>query len=467
MRALGVVLALALTGAAIALAGAAVASAAVAVPLPTSDPFYAVPASISGLPNGTVLASRPITAYAGPVPLPAQAWEVKYKTIGNLGQATATVTTIMVPDSPWTGPGARPVVSYQTAEDGVGAKCSPSYALHAGLGAGDSNSEAETAEMAVALLKGWAVIAPDYEGLDSDFLGAAGEAHGVLDGVTAALRFKPDGFGPSTPVALWGYSGGAYATSLAAQAQPAYAPRLRFAGIALGGVVADLKATFNAFNGSAFGGGVVVGFVGLNRSYPSWDLGRYLNAKGAALMASNQTDCLTDAVAEYPFLNASTYTTVPDIDSVPAFSADLDRVSPLYLPGTPTAPVYDYHATGDELAPIGPDRQLMARYCAAGVRVDHVEIDIGEHLSTVVTGAAGALDWLANRFAGDPVPDTCPAGSPRPGPAGSARPPITTGAKQTHKRYRGKRRRRHRASRRRRHRASRRRHHSKPRGRRG
>jgi hypothetical protein len=444
--AVGALLALALAGAA-----AASAPAAAAVPLPTSDPFYAVPSHIAGLPNGTVLASRAITAYAGPVPMPAQAWEVKYKTIGNLGQATATVTTIMVPDAPWTGPGARPVVSYQTAEDGVGAKCSPSYALHAGLGAGDSNSEAETAEMAVALLKGWAVIAPDYEGLDSDFLGAAGEARGVLDGVTAALHFKPDGFGPSTPVALWGYSGGAYATSLAAQAQPAYAPRLRLAGIALGGVVADLQATFNAFNGSLFGGGVVVGFVGLNRSYPSWDLGRYLNARGVALMASNQTDCLTDAVAQYPFLNASTYTTVPDIDSVPAFSADLRSVSPLYLPGTPSTPVYDYHATGDELAPIGPDRELMARYCAAGVRVDHVEIDVGEHLSTVVTGAPGALDWLANRFAGEPAPDTCPAGS--------GRAPITTGAKQTHKRYRGKRRRRHRASRRR--------HHSKPRGRKG
>jgi hypothetical protein len=446
VRAVGALLALALVGAA-----ATSAPAAADVPLPTSDPFYAVPANISGLPNGTVLASRAITAYAGPVPMPAQAWEVKYKTIGNLGQATATVTTIMVPDAPWTGPGARPVVSYQTAEDGVGAKCSPSYALHAGLGAGDSNSEAETVEMAVALLKGWAVIAPDYEGLDSDFLGAAGEARGVLDGVTAALRFKPDGFGPSTPVALWGYSGGAYATSLAAQAQPAYAPHLRLAGIALGGEPASLQATFAAFNGSAFGGGVIVGFIGVDRSYPSWHLDQYLNAAGLSLMAANQTDCLTDAVADHPFLSAAPYLTSPGVVGSRAFVDDLNAASPLFVPGTPSAPVYDYHATGDELAPIGPDRQLVARYCAAGVRVDHVEIDVGEHLSTVVTGAPGALEWLANRFAGEPSPDTCPAGS--------VKPPITTGAKQTHRRYRGKRRRRHRASRRR--------HHSKPRGRKG
>jgi hypothetical protein len=435
--AIGVVLALALTSAAHA-----------TVPLPTSDPFYDVPVRIAGLPNGTVLASRPITAYAGPVPLPAQSWEVKYKTLGNLGQPTATVTTIMVPDAPWSGPGPRPVVSYQTAEDGVGSVCSPSYALHAGLAAGGSNSEEETSEMAVTLARGWAVIAPDYEGPQSDFLGAAGEAHGVLDGVIAAQHFKPDGFGPHAPVALWGYSGGAYATSLAAQLQPKYAPTLRLAGIALGGEPASLEATFAAFNGGVFGGGIIVGFIGMNRAYPNWDLDRFLNAKGLALMAANQSDCINNAVADYPFLSAAPYMSSPGVLDSKPFVTDLDRASPLFVPGTPSAPIYDYHATGDELAPIGADRELVARYCAAGVWVDHVEIPVGEHETTVVTGAPGALEYLSDRFAGEPAPDTCPAGS--------AKKTIPTRAKQTHKRYRAKKRRRH-SSRRRRNRPKRRR----------
>lgn len=418
-----------------ALAVALASAAQAAVPLPSNDPFYAVPAHISGLPNGTVLASRAITAYVGPVPLPARAWEVKYKTTDNLGHATATVTTIMVPDLPWSGPGARPVVSYQTAEDGVGTKCSPSYALDAGLAAGGTNSEEETSEMAIVLARGWAVIAPDYEGPNSDFLGAAGEAHGVLDGVTAALGFKPDGFGSRTPVALWGYSGGAYATSIAAQLQARLAPRLRFAGIALGGEPASLRATFNAFNGTAFGGGIIVGFIGMNRSYPAWHLDRYLNAAGRQLMAANQTDCINDAVASYPFLSAAPYLSSPGVINSKPFVADLSAASPLYVSGAPREPVYDYHATGDELAPIGPDRQLVARYCEEGVPVDHVEIPIGEHETTVATGGPGALEWLSTRFAGDPAPDTCPAGS--------ARPTVTTGAKETHKRYRAKKRRRH------------------------
>jgi hypothetical protein len=80
--------------------------------------------------------------------------------------------------------------------------------------------------------------------------------------------------------------------------------------------------------------------------------------------------------------------------------------SPLGRPGTPSAPVYDYHATQDELAPIGPDRELMARYCAAGVPVQHVEFP-GEHLSEVAVGAPGALSYLGDRFAGLPAPSNC------------------------------------------------------------
>ena len=127
----------------------------------------------------------------------ATSWQVQYKTEDTQSRASADVATIMVPDAPWTGPGPRPLVSYQTAEDGVGSKCSPSYALDGGVVGADGNSEAGTSLIFAALRKGWAVIAPDYEGPGSDFLGAAGEAHGVLDGVRAALRFAPMGSPPA------------------------------------------------------------------------------------------------------------------------------------------------------------------------------------------------------------------------------------------------------------------------------
>ena len=395
-----------------------------AVPLPDHDPFYSVPSGIARLPNGTILKSRSVKASAGYglAPTLATSWQVQYKTENTQFQASADVATIMVPDMPWTGPGPRPLVSYQTAEDGVGSKCSPSYALDGGVVGADGNSETETGLIFSALRKGWAVIAPDYEGPKSDFLGAAGEAHGVLDGVRAALRFHPDGVTASTPIALWGYSGGSLASVLAAMAQPTYAPKLRFAGIALGGLVTNLQATLDDFNGGPGGGAIVVGMVGLVRSYPGAHLLRYLNAAGREAVANSQSDCLTDGVVKYPFADYTQYEAYPGAVTGPAFTAVLQGASPLWLPGTPTAPIYDYHAVDDEFAPVTADRQLLHRFCNAGVPVDHVEVPVGEHLSEAVAGAPGAMDYLAGRFANQAVPQNCSSIPPGSGPL---TPPAT------------------------------------------
>src|ERR1700722_8684276 len=161
-RAVVVVLVLAAVGAS--------SCAAWAVPLPSQDPFYDVPPHISTLANGTVLASRPVHVNALSVPMPVRAWQVKYKTTGEAGAASADVATVMVPDVPWTGKGQRPLVSYQTAEDGIGSGCSPSYGLRAGVTDAENNSGVEPGLMEYALLHGWAVVAPDYEGPRSLFL---------------------------------------------------------------------------------------------------------------------------------------------------------------------------------------------------------------------------------------------------------------------------------------------------------
>ena len=389
----------------VALAGAGlvghVADASAApIPLPTSDPFYSVPSGVAGLANGTIIKSRPVSATTFSLPLPVKAWQVQYKTLNSENQPTADVTTVMVPLVPWLGKGPRPLVSYQTAEDGVGSKCAPSYALRAGLADASANSELETPIMALALLQGWAVAAPDYEGPNSAFLGGPGEAHGVLDGVRAAQHFTASGLGTSTPVALWGYSGGSLATAEAAQIQSTYAPDLHFAGIALGGLVADINATINDFSGSFAGGAIPVGIVGMERAYPDANLGQYLNARGNADVAAAQNDCLTDAASQFPGLSVSQIEATPGALELPQVQALIKANSPDGIPGTPTAPVYDYHSLNDEFAPLTNDRQQMTRYCAAGATVQHVEDLPSEHISEVAVGAPGAIAFLTERFAG-------------------------------------------------------------------
>jgi hypothetical protein len=393
--------------AAVSAAVACVPASATAVPTPSQEPFYAVPAGLAHVADGTILASRPVSVSAYSIPMAVQAWQVKYRTPGLQNRPSADVATIMVPNAPWRGSGPRPLVSYQVAEDGDGSQCAASYALREGLGAAGGNAELETGLMQLALGQGWAVVAPDYEGAGSDFLGANEEAHGVLDGIRAALHFSPDGLGAGTPLAMWGYSGGALASSLAAQEQPKYAPELHFAGIALGGEVASIQDTLDAFSGSAVGGAIVMGFASVNRSYPAAHLLQYLNAAGRGAVAQAQAECIAQAAIQFPFASAARYEAYPGATDAPAVVKLLNSISPLGIAGTPSAPVYDYHSSIDELAPVGPDRQLMQRYCAAGVRVDHVETLAGEHLLVTVTGAPGAVAYLAARFAGAPAPDDC------------------------------------------------------------
>ena len=61
----------------------------------------------------------------------------------------------------------------------------------------------------------------------------------------------------------------------------------------------------------------------------------------------------------------------------------------------PTAPVYLYHVTDDELVPTGLGRDLFRDYATLGVDVTWAEVTADEHLSGAFVGASGAVDWLA------------------------------------------------------------------------
>ncbi|MFL6172170.1 MAG: lipase family protein [Marmoricola sp.] len=382
-------------------------SSATATPVPENDPFYAVPATIASYADGAVIASRKVTAIAYLLPIPADAWQILYRTNDAHGAPTATVTTLMVPRTAWKGAGTRPLVSYQTAEDGVAGKCAPSYGLRGGLLGTRNASDAESGLMVSALSNGWAVAAPDYEGPDSQFLAGRMEGQAVLDGLRAAVSFSPAGLSAGTRLGIWGYSGGAFASSIASQLQATYAPELNVAGVALGGVVGDIRKTIDDFSGSAVGGAIAMGVNGPLKAFPEYDLGQYLSTAGRAKVAAASGDCIADAVARYPFLSIKQIEAFPGALDSPVVAGLLHANSPLGIPGTPTAPVYDYHARYDELAPVGPDRELMRRYCDSGQSVEHVEHLLAEHISETVSGAPGALEFFSQRFAGIAPKDTC------------------------------------------------------------
>jgi hypothetical protein len=377
------------------------------VPTPQNDPFYVPPAGFQSAADGAVLRSRPIVATALAVPLPVSAWQVLYKTLDAHDLPIATVATILVPLTAWNGPGQRPLVSYQTAEDSVGDQCAPSYVIRSGPGGLSSNAEMETPIITSLLARNWAVVTSDYEGPASHFLAGPASGYAVLDGIRAAMSYAPSGLTATTPVALWGYSGGAFATAWASALRSTHAPALSFTGVALGGLPADLEPAMRNIDGG-YGSGLIMGaLIGLQRAYPESGVKDMFTWLGRAALSAGGDDCSASLIVRYAFQPLKLYTTSKTPWDDARMDALLAANSPLGKGTAPLAPVYSYHGNLDELVPVSIANAVVADYCASGTPVQVVRDPIGEHNLVLVSGSVGAQQFVADRFAGVPPVNNC------------------------------------------------------------
>jgi fermentation-respiration switch protein FrsA (DUF1100 family) len=268
-----------------------------------------------------------------------------------------------------------------------------------------AGNEKETPVLLNLLAAGWAVVVPDFEGPHYAYGAGMVAARTTLDGIRAAERLALTGLSADTPVGLWGYSGGGQATAWAAEQQPSYAPELKVAGIAEGGVPAGVEGVLRNLDGGPFFGVLFGASVGTSREFPEMDLDGLLNEQGKALKAEFEHQCAETLITGYPNHHIAEYTTVPDVLAVPRVRAvlatdDLGKV-------TPTAPVFIFHSVADELIPVaGPDA-LVKKYCAAGGRIFYQRDARGEHIGYAFTGGVDAFAYLAERFAGGPVLTNC------------------------------------------------------------
>ncbi|MEU9003328.1 lipase family protein [Streptomyces sp. NPDC048551] len=349
---------------------------------------------------GDVVASAPSAFH----PLPGQptntkAWKVHYRSTTADGAPNVVSGTVIVPQDGRTGP--RPLITYAVGTVGMGDSCAPSNNLPYGTA-----MEANLIQQYT--LRGWAVVVTDYEGLGTPGLHTytvgPSAGHAMLDAARAAIRLPEAGLGADTPVGIMGYSQGGQASSWAAELQGSYAPELKVKGTATGGVPADLLKVA-AFNNGSYGSGLIfMAAAGQDAAYPELRLDSYLNPAGKALVAGMKENCVAiDAIAG-SFKRISDLTTRDPLTQ-PDWQ---DRLNRSRLGGTaPAAPVYQYHALGDELIPYAVGRQLRSEWCAKGADVQWDTIWVGEHVSGVITHSVEVGDWMADRFAGRPSHPNC------------------------------------------------------------
>jgi len=312
---------------------------------PASDPFYSSPANLASDAPGTILRSREVTVSGPEQADSSAAYQLLFRTTNATGHPVAAVTTVFLPRVPGAGP--RRLASYQTAYD--------SAAEHF--------------------------------------------ARAALDGT-------------ATEVTLNGYSGGSEATTWAAALAPGYAPELRIVGVAAGGNFPNLDYTLSKFDGSLWYGTEIGVMESFSRAYPQFDLKTLLNAAGQALAVQDGQDAsgCAGSTTNEPLGQASQYTNFPSSEALaadPLVTSVLAKMSLQDAP-LPTAPLFLYNAIGDELAHIQPVDTLVARYCAKGVTVDYDRDPVGsEHVVALTRYWPPALQYLKDRFAGDPAPTTC------------------------------------------------------------
>lgn len=431
MRRLGLALSVALLAAGTLVVTTAQAGAA--TPLPQQDPFYTYTGvtPLARIAPGTVLKTRTLSYHVVGLALAVEAVQLLYRSTGMLGKPTVNVTSVLEPPLRL---GTPHVVSYQSFYDSLNPADEPSYAISGGLTFGGLIPNVESALIGPALLAGSAVVVPDTEGENADFVAGPEYGMNTLDSLRAAIASPATGLAGTTKIGMLGYSGGAIATEWAAELAPTYAPDLNhlFVGAAFGGVLVDPSHNLNYVSGSLLWSGVLpMALIGLARSF-HFDLTPYLNAYGLQVYNKLQDASIISALGAYPGL---TYTELvkpryANPDTIPAYVTDANQLI-MGTGGTPTEPllidqgangVLDGTAAntpaigpGDGVMITGDVRTVAGEYCARGVTVQYNEYDLLDHLGTAAAWIVDAAGWLTARFAGLPAPQDCaqiPAGNP-------------------------------------------------------
>ncbi|HEY9313940.1 lipase family protein [Williamsia sp.] len=303
--------------------------------------------------------------------------------------------------------GGWPIVALGHGTTGTGVTCGPSD--YPDLLGEDGN-------VARLVARGYVVAATDYQGLGTSvedarphpYLEPRTVAYNMIDAVRAARNVVPEA---SVRWAAMGASQGGQAAWAAAEHADDYGQGLEFVGAAALAPAADLSPITDAGLDVTYTDTQKI-FIpnlvaGLREVHPDLDPGDYMRG-GLAAGAPAFTSC-------GPTSTADRFSAAMDIAPGDAAIADQEAVDRLReilksdaLPAEPAAgPLFVAYGDKDTIILSAWTTAALQRACAQGDVIEIVRKPEGGHTNLGVTG--DAVDWISDRFAGEPAPDTCPA----------------------------------------------------------
>lgn len=396
-----------------------VATGSVATLAVTAPPAGAAPTSIyvppSPLPpgrDGDVLKSQP-SNYAG-----AKATRILYLSRDNKNKQVAVSGTVLVPTSPWSGSGERPIVAYAPFTFGMGPQCAPSKTL-AGEGSQDLVSGFQNSFVNALLGAGFAVAQTDYLGPwvegsgEHPYVNRLSEAHAVLDVIRAAQRLPGTGLPGNGPVGIAGYSEGGSAAASAAELATSYAPELNVKGAYVGAPPADKSVLAKSLDGSMYVAFLGYALIGINQAYPEAEMMKLANEAGAQLFLQARQTCTLNAVFQFMFRQTSTLTKNGKPVSAFLSQPPFDRIVAENRNGTlkPAMPVLVQQSPLDDVIPVAVGKQLGKDWCAKGANVQWRDLisfsPVLAHALGMMTAPGEATGWLKGVFNGQAGSGNC------------------------------------------------------------
>jgi alpha-beta hydrolase superfamily lysophospholipase len=360
--------------------------------------FYdASAAELRGRP-GTIIRSEPFPG----APMGASAFKVLYRSTGLKGEPIAVSGLVVIPQSPMP-PGGRRVVAWAHGTIGVARKCGASLF---------PQSLTWIHGLDDMLARGFIVTATDYPGLGTagphPYLIGESAGRAVLDSVRAA-RHLP-GANASAQFAVWGHSQGGHAALFAGQLARGYAPELRLAGIAAAAPATELGELFSSDIRGVIGK-MLGAFV-----LKSWSQVYKIPTEGVVLERislafervvsfCNDTprQALKLILAEQP-LEREGFLAI-DVTKIDPWRKIMRENTPGLAPAG--APVFLAQGTNDPVVRPRVTQQFMRLLCGKGTPVRFLPVPFGDHDASAEYGAAPAIAWIADRFAGAPAPSDC------------------------------------------------------------
>jgi len=370
-------------------------------------PFYDPPAPLPSTP-GEVLRTEPLG-----VDVPgATALRILYVSERPDGTPAASSGMVFIPDAPAPAEG-RPVVAWAHGTLGMGDACAPSRSANP-LG----DTEAWLDQM---LALGWVVVATDYTGLGTPgpelYLVAEAEARDVVNSVRAA-RNLPDAQAGDR-YAVWGHSQGGHSALWTGHLGPRLAPELSLVGVAAAAPAAQLSdimgAQWDTTIGWGIGPEVAISWPTAN---PSLEPSQVLSATGLDQYERIAEKCTSNKglLAELALRKSAgqEFFAGNPLEN-PLWAAYAEEQTPPPYPAE--LPVFVAQGTADEVVLAWPNAVLQERWCAAGSNLTMLWMGGVGHLQAAIAAGPSATQWIAQRFAREPVQPNCtfpPAVAPTP-----------------------------------------------------